>query len=131
MRGPMQNKIQSTTGQKGVVLIEALVSILLFSLGVLALVGLQAALLRHSTEARSRAEAMYIAQKALGEMWVSPANAGGFTKTVPVPTLPNATLTIESPNTQGEYEIKVSWLPGNETIPHTVVVVGNVVENPK
>ena len=57
--------------QKGVVLLESLIAILLFSLGILALAGLQAAMLKNTSDAQYRAEATFIAQQKLGEMWVN------------------------------------------------------------
>lgn len=120
------------SAQGGVVLIEALVAILLFSIGVLALAGLQASLGRHSTESRSRAEASYFAQKRLGEMRADPVGvaAGNYLVTNEVvPGLPDGRITVESPKKVGEYEVTVHWTPPGETVPHEVVVVGNIVEN--
>ena len=52
-------------------LLEALVAILVFSLGVLSLVGLQAASMRQSIQAKYRADAALLADQLVGEMWVS------------------------------------------------------------
>ena len=51
--------------QQGVVLIEAMIAILLFSLGVLAIVGLQAAMIKNVDDSKYRTEASYIAQKRI------------------------------------------------------------------
>ena len=64
--------------QQGSVLIEALISVLIFSMGILALVGLQAAMLKNTSDSKFRAEASFIAQQRLGEMWANPDNLGNF-----------------------------------------------------
>ena len=61
----------NTNGQSGVILIEALVAILIFSVGILALVGLQATAIKQSTDARYRTEAAALANELIAEMWVS------------------------------------------------------------
>jgi type IV pilus assembly protein PilV len=75
----MSGRISSRSGsprpcQRGVVLIEALIAILIFSLGVLGLVGLQASLTRATTSAKYRADAAYLAQDIIGTMWADSAN---------------------------------------------------------
>jgi type IV pilus assembly protein PilV len=58
------------THQNGFVLLEALVAILIFSVGVLALVGIQALAAKQSTDAKYRTEAALLANKLIGTMWV-------------------------------------------------------------
>lgn len=57
-------------GMRGMMLIEALLGILIFSVGILGLVGLQAASMRNATEARYRTEAAYLANQIVGRMWI-------------------------------------------------------------
>lgn len=54
---------------QGFMLIEVLVSILIFTIGVLALVGLQASLTQAETEAKNRADASMLASELIGTMW--------------------------------------------------------------
>ena len=56
--------------QSGVALLEALVGILIFSIGILALMGLQAQSIRNTVEAKYRNEAAYLANQIIGQMWV-------------------------------------------------------------
>ncbi len=56
--------------QQGAFLLEALIAILIFSLGVLGIVGLQARSLRAVGDAQYRGEAAYYAQTLAGRMWV-------------------------------------------------------------
>lgn len=68
-------------GQSGFMLIEVLISILVFSLGVLALVGLQTVSIKQSTDAKYRADAAMLANEIIGQMWVtnrSPASLATF-----------------------------------------------------
>jgi type IV pilus assembly protein PilV len=69
---------QGRAVQRGVVLLEAMVAILLFSMGVLALVGLQAAMIKNTSDSKFRADASYIAQQWIGRMWADPTNLGGY-----------------------------------------------------
>ena len=56
------------SGQRGVVLIEVMVAILVFSVGVLAIVGLQATMIKSTADAKYRADATYIAQSRIGHL---------------------------------------------------------------
>lgn len=58
-------------GQAGFSLVEALVSILIFSIGVLALIALQVTSVRQSSNAKYRSDAALLANQLIGEMWVT------------------------------------------------------------
>lgn len=55
--------------QSGVMLLEALISIAIFSIGVLGLIGLQSAAIKNSTDAKQRAAAAFYANQIVGQMW--------------------------------------------------------------
>ena len=57
--------------QGGFSLIEALVAILIFSFGVLALIGLQVTSVRQSSSAKYRSDAALLANQLIGQMWVT------------------------------------------------------------
>lgn len=59
--------------QAGVLLLEALIAILLFALGVLGLVGLQAQSMRATDASRYRAEAASLAGTLVASMWTGDA----------------------------------------------------------
>ncbi|MGH8741510.1 MAG: type IV pilus modification protein PilV, partial [Burkholderiales bacterium] len=67
------NRPQSRTrrGQQGVMLLEALIGILIFSIGILALIGMQATAMRTTIDAKYRSEASFLANEVLGIMWVA------------------------------------------------------------
>lgn len=67
--------------QDGIALIEALIAIFLFSLGILALVGLQATMSKNVTQAKLRSEASFLANQLIGQMWVDQANLSNYAMT--------------------------------------------------
>ena len=67
--------------QSGVALLEALVGILIFSIGILALMGLQSQSIRNTVEAKYRNEAAYLANQIIGQMWVDRANLANYDTT--------------------------------------------------
>ena len=64
--------------QAGVILIEALIGILIFSIGILALLGMQGAAIKNTTDARYRSEAAFLATQVVGQMWVDLANLASY-----------------------------------------------------
>lgn len=57
--------------QSGVMLIEALVAILIFSLGILTVISLQTTSIRLTDDARMRTTATLLANRLIGQMWVN------------------------------------------------------------
>lgn len=64
--------------QRGVLLLEALIAILIFSMGILALVGLQAASINSVVEAKYRVDASFFANRIISEIWVDRPNLGTY-----------------------------------------------------
>ena len=76
--------------QQGVMLIEALIGILIFSIGILALIAMQASAVSAQSDAQFRIEAAHMAERLVNKIWVnvsrvnaaatqtSLADAGGF-----------------------------------------------------
>jgi type IV pilus assembly protein PilV len=69
----MNTRMQPTgrRTQSGSMLLESFIAILIFSMGILAIVGMQASAIKNSTESRYRSEAAQLANELLGQMWVS------------------------------------------------------------
>lgn len=61
-------------GQSGVMLLEALIAILIFSLGILSLVALQATAVQLTSDAKYRTDATLLANRLIGQMWTSSGN---------------------------------------------------------
>ena len=62
--------MHTARSQAGVMLIEALIGILIFSIGILALLGMQGTAIKNTTDARYRSEAAFLATQIVGQMWV-------------------------------------------------------------
>jgi type IV pilus assembly protein PilV len=109
--------------QQGVVLLEALVAVLIFSMGVLALVGLQAAMVKNTSDAKYRADASFIAQQRIGLIWADPANAITYleTDTDISSLLPGGTRTVSQP-APDQYLVTVKWTqPGQPQHTYTTI----------
>ncbi len=59
-------------------LLEALIGILIFSLGILAMVGMQAMSIKLASDSRDRAEAANLASQLVGEMWLNRAALASY-----------------------------------------------------
>ena len=101
------------SAQQGVVLLEALIAILLFSMGILALVGLQAAMIKNTSDSKFRSEASYIAQQRIGVMWADPDNIPAYLEPAPgtdIPSLPNGKRIVTRPDpAANQFQITVTW----------------------
>ena len=60
-------------GQRGSYLLESLIAILIFSFGVLGLIGLLGSSIRVTNDARYRSEAANLANAMIGDMWTMTA----------------------------------------------------------
>ncbi|MFG5777063.1 hypothetical protein ACFIQF_08295 [Comamonas sp. J-3] len=66
-----QSRQAGQNQQRGVLLLEALIAILIFSLGILGAVGLQAASVKQATAAEDRAKAAALTNDLISRMWSS------------------------------------------------------------
>lgn len=116
-RPPLKNRSR----QRGVALLEGLVAILIFSLGVLAMVGLQSTMAKATLNAELRAEATTLATKLMGHMWGDIPNLSAYaTGANPnmkdwleeVAKLPGGKAEVEVVGNQ--VTITITWQPANE-----------------
>jgi type IV pilus assembly protein PilV len=105
---------------QGVGLIEVLVSLLVFSLGVLGLVGLQARAMQIETQAGDRTRAANLANEVVTQMWVnrtarlSPTQLRDWNDRVAdisTEGLPSGVGTVSEPDANGVVTITITWLP--------------------
>lgn len=102
--------------QHGVMLLEALVGLLIFSIGILGLVGMQAVATKNVAGAQFRSEASFLASEILGQITVDQKNAASYAST-------SATCP-PSPSTQLQYwACRVVRLPGASAYPPIITVV--------
>jgi len=98
------------SSQQGVVLLEAMIAILIFSMSVLAIVGLQAAMIKNTSDSKYRAEASHIAQKRIGLIWSDPNNLpadGSNTVIAITDVLPGGSISITRAGVQ--YTVTITW----------------------
>lgn len=113
---------QSQSSQQGVVIIEAMIAILIFSVGVLGIVGMQANMVKNTSESKFRSDASYIAQQQIGMLWVAPSLPadGSTTTTTLTDQLPNGELTII--RSGDNYTVTITWQqPGETTHNYTTI----------
>jgi type IV pilus assembly protein PilV len=65
------NPKRSLPRQAGSVLLEALIAILIFSIGILALVGMQATAINSVSDAKYRSTAGFLADQIVGSIWAT------------------------------------------------------------
>lgn len=103
-------------GQSGSVLLEALIAILIFSMGILALIGLQAAAISNVTDAKYRSDASFLANQVVGEMWANQPNLASYAYSgtgIPPAVLTNWVAQVEA------------TLPGASAQKPTIVIGAN------
>jgi type IV pilus assembly protein PilV len=119
------------SAQQGAVLIEAMVAILIFSLGVLAIVGLQANMIKNVADSKYRSEASYIAQSRIAQMWTDPDNLASYIETnTPITALlPGGTRTVTQP-APGQFTVTITWLvPGPNESTHNYTTTARISGN--
>jgi type IV pilus assembly protein PilV len=125
---------RSRQSQGGVMLIEALVAILIFSVGVIAVMGMQAVSIEQVSAAKYRTDASYLANQIAGQMWtdipnlatyITPGATGraGWDTTV-ANTLPSGTGVITVVGSL--VTVTVSWKVPNESVTRKYVAVVNI-----
>ena len=64
--------------QQGVMLLEALVAILIFTIGIIAVMGMQVASINEVTQAKYRTDASYLANQIIAMMWIDQPNLASY-----------------------------------------------------
>ena len=118
-------------------MLEVLVSLVIFSIGVLGIVGLQATASKHSGEAKYRMDAAYLTDQLLAEIWTSnvkgvgvlssfstastPSTSVASWQTKVAATLPSGTGAVNIVNAStGAVSVTVCWqAPANPQHCHT------------
>lgn len=144
-------RTRSINLQGGATLLEVLVSVLILSLGILALVGLQARSITAASDAKFRVEATNYADQVIGQMWADRVNLPNYpTFAAPAaaawrdrlmgaggnpPGLPGAVLPaiVVTPDPNGNLvTVTVRWVPPGlpAGAPANSVVVQTRIDNP-
>lgn len=127
-------RAQTPRLQQGVMLIEALVAILIFTLGIIALMGLQATSIAQVSQAKFRTDASYLANQIIGKMWVDQANLSSYTAagyagradwdTLVAATLPAGAGTIAVAGSQ--VTVTIQWKQPADIVTHNYLAVANI-----
>ena len=114
---------------RGIALIEVLIALLIFMLGVLGLVGLQATMTRAQTDSKSRADAAYLATELIGRMWGDLTNMASYHgsgcasqtrckewQDKVSQMLPRGTGAVTVASSSGDVQVTVGWtMPNGDT----------------
>lgn len=68
----------AAAGQRGAMMLEALIGILIFSTGILALIGMQALAIAYAADAKYRSDASFLANQVIADMWVHRGVLGNY-----------------------------------------------------
>ena len=122
-------------------LLEAMIGILIFSMGILAIIGMQARSIAYVSDAMYRSQASFLSNEIIGAMWVDRANLanyvmpGGASTTVTTwaakvsNELPGSAAnppTIAIDPATGIVTITIQWMPPNVTTAHNLVAVAQI-----
>lgn len=126
IKKPVSLKMQS-----GVLLIEAMIAIFIFSLGIISIIGLQAVSVQQVTSAKYRTQAGILANQLISTMWISDKttatlqtnfNTGGtgyntWLASVQA-TLPGTTVWKPAVNVDGTNTVTVTinWVEPNDAL---------------
>jgi type IV pilus assembly protein PilV len=83
------NTTSPRSAQQGMSLLEGLLAVLIFSVGILALVALQGTSVRATTEAKMRADASFHASQLIARMWTDALNLTNYSYNTGNPGDPN------------------------------------------
>ncbi len=122
--------------QQGIVLLEGLIAVAIFAVGVLALVGLQAVSIKNASEAKYRADASFLANELVAKLWVDRGNLAAYNGAPPAEwtahvarTLPtgsgNIAIGTDPASNSPTATVTVTWIqPGGSK--HTYVTIARI-----
>ncbi|MEO8999437.1 MAG: hypothetical protein ABI227_11310 [Rhodanobacter sp.] len=141
--------VPGRASQQGIVLLDAVIAIVIFSFGILGMVVLQAAAIKLAGDAKYRTDAAMLADQVIAQMWTADpstltssygsATGAGFTAwksivttigtgSVPRPGLPGAaanppTIVV---GTNNLVTVTVMWQAPNDTGTHSYVSITQI-----
>lgn len=131
--------------QQGSVLLEGLIAILIFSMGILAIVGLQAAAIRTVADSQYRLEASFLANRLIAQMWTDTANIANYAlpggaaaadwEDLVADTLPGADDKLPTVQVVGDaasgytVTLQLNWKAPAETAAHKYTTVAYINPN--
>lgn len=111
--------------QRGMMLLEGMIAIVIFSLGILAIVGLQAATVKQTTDAKYRLDASFLANQSIGTIWTNRSNLSAHAVTdETVSSLPNGKRTIAISGNQ--VTVTITWKMPGESATHRYTAITQI-----
>lgn len=106
--------MNTKTGQRGVVILEALIAILIFSMGILALVGMQATAINNVADAKYRSTAGFLADQMVGTVWATRQvnNAAGGAASNVTASNPDPTFACNPCGAANGNAYTIAWASG-------------------
>lgn len=121
--------------QKGVMLLEALIGLLIFSIGILALIAMQSVAISQVRDAQYRVDASALAERMLGNLFIlgGPSVTGASTviatwQTEVTAALPTGVGTV-TPGANGQVTITVTWQAPAASTTSTHTSLGVIANN--
>jgi len=128
--------------QSGSVLLEALISILIFAFGVLALFGMQAVAMKNMSQSNYRATAVYLASQLIGSAQGDINHLATYQYTGGTPNakidpwlaevtaaLPQAGAVVDVDSANSSLTVTVSWQAPGDSVSHQHTVSTYVAYN--
>lgn len=111
--------------QRGMMLLEGMIAIVIFSLGILAIIGLQAATVKQTTDAKYRLDASFLANQAIGTIWTNRSNLAAHAVTdEAISGLPNGKRTIVVSGNQ--VTVTITWKMPGESATHSYTAIAQI-----
>lgn len=116
--------------QRGSALLEGLIAVLIFSLGILGIVGIQASTTQAVTQAKTRVDASFIAGQRIADGWndMSKVTDGTLAESgTTIPELPNGkrVTTVNG----SIVTVTVTWRMPSESEDHSVQAIAQITGN--
>jgi type IV pilus assembly protein PilV len=138
------------SAQRGVAIVEALVSVLLLVFGILGLMKMAVTLMQENVQSRDRLQATFFAEQLIGMALADPTNVGCYAvssgaacgstgaqtnatqwATQVKTLLPGATLVANKPvatsAADGTFTVTVKWQKASDPLPHNYTATTNVL----
>jgi type IV pilus assembly protein PilV len=120
--------------QQGSVLLEALIAIVIFSVGLVGLIGIQAKAVGMSIDAKYRADAAYLSNQIVSQMWLDRANIATYahnagTATCAAGAAPSANAIVHNGTSSGGWTYQVAKSLPQATQEKQTIVVSTYCNN--
>ena len=114
--------------EQGSALVEALVAVLLFSIGIIALLRVLGASVKDAGDVEYRASAATIADETIGRMWVDRANLAAYEEdAAALAALPNGTRTVTVAGSV--VTVTINWQPPGADLARTHTIAATLMSN--